>query len=391
MLDVFLRELRRLATTPVYWLTLVVAPLFCALLFTSLMRSGLPADLPIGLVDMDGSATTRNLARNLDAFQNCHIAERYASPTEARAAMQRGDIYAFYYIPRGTTQKLMSQRSPIVSFYTNNQFLVAASLTYKDMRMMSELMGGAATRTVMRGKGVTDGQTMALLQPIVIDTHPIGNPSLNYSIYLSNILLPGVFSLFCLFMTVWGIGIEIKESTADELLATAARRGHPGVATISARALFGKLAAQGLLMQLVGWTLVLYLYGYLRYPCQCGIPTALGIMTLFVAACQGLGAFMICTLPNLRLGLSFASLWGVVSFSICGMSFPVMAMPSWVQGISHLFPLRHYYLLYVNSMLDGWPLAAAWPYVLALAAFALLPLLYCRSFSRIMARTAYHP
>ena len=97
---------------PVYWLTLVVAPLFCALLFTSLMRSGLPADLPIGLVDMDGSATTRNLARNLDAFQNCHIAERYASPTEARAAMQRGDIYAFYYIPEGTTQKLMSQRSP---------------------------------------------------------------------------------------------------------------------------------------------------------------------------------------------------------------------------------------------------------------------------------------
>jgi hypothetical protein len=35
---------------------------------------------------------------------------------------------------------------------------------------------------------------------------------------------------------------------------------------------------------------------------------------------------MIGTLPTLRLGLSFASLWGVISFSISGFSFPVMAM-----------------------------------------------------------------
>ena len=139
MLDVFLRELRRLATTPVYWLTLVVAPLFCALLFTSLMRSGLPADLPIGLVDMDGSATTRNLARNLDAFQNCHIAERYASPTEARAAMQRGDIYAFYTLDKGFGRKLMSSQQPDYSFYVNEAYIVAGSLTYKELIYMSNL------------------------------------------------------------------------------------------------------------------------------------------------------------------------------------------------------------------------------------------------------------
>ncbi len=389
MIEVFLRELRRIATTPVYWLSLVVAPFFCVVLFTTLMDSGLPSDLPVGMVDMDGTSTTRNLVRNLDAFQNCRIVERYASMQEARKAVQRGDIYAFYYIPEGTTQKLMGQDSPIVSFYTNHQFLVAASLTYKDMRMMSELTAGAATRSVMRGKGVDDGRTMAMLQPIVIDCHPIGNPSLNYSVYLSNVLLPGVFAIFFLFMTVWSIGIEIKENTSDELLACATRRGTPGATAVSLRALFGKLAAQGLLMQLAGWTLVLYLYGYLKYPCLCGIPTMLGIMTLFVLACQGLGAFMICTLPGLRLGLSFASLWGVLSFSICGMSFPVMAMPAWVQGIATLFPLRHYYLLYVNCALDGWPLSAAWPYVLALAGFALLPLLYARKFGRIMQQTAY--
>ena len=71
------------------------------------------------------------------------------------------------------------------------------------------------------------------------------------------------------------------------------------------------------------------------------------------------------------------------------MSFPVMAMPAWIQGLAVLFPLRHYYLLYVNCALNGYPLANAWPFVLALVAFALLPLLLVRRFGHIMRHIAY--
>lgn len=391
MFRIFLRELRRLATTPLCWFMLVGGPLFCAILLTTMMQDGLPSDLPVGMVDMDRTSTSRNLSRNIDAFQICRVSGHYASVSEARKAMQRGEIYAFYYIPEGTTRKLQAQQQPIVSFYTNPQYLVAASLTYKDMRMMSELMGGAATRSVLKARGVGNEQLMGMLQPIVIDCHPISNPSLNYNVYLSNILLPGVFSLFFLFMTVYGIGLEIKENSADELMLSAAIDGRMTSPGTAFRALFGKLAAQGLVMHLVSWLLMAYLYGVLHFPCQCGLPVMLLIASLFVVASQGMGVLMICALPGLRMGLSFASLWGVISFSICGMSFPAMAMPEWVQGLTVLFPLRHYYLLYVNCALDGYPILNVWPFALALVGFALLPLLFVRRFGRIMLHTAYAP
>lgn len=391
MYKVFLRELHRLATTPIYWLNMVIALVFCAVFFTTLMDAGLPKDMPIGLVDGDNSATTRSLARNLDAFQSSGIVAQYPSVSEARRAMQRGDIYAFYYIPKGTTREMQLQHAPTVSFYTNGQYFVAASLTYKDMRMMSELMSGAATRSVLRAKGATDGQTTAYLQPIVIDSHPIHNPSLNYNVYLSNTLVPGLLSLFVLFVTVYGIGTEIKEETSDDLLATAAKSGSSDKFETAAKALMGKLSAQGIVFMLVGWALVFYFYGYLHFPCYCGIPTMLGVISLLVLASQGLGVLMICSLPTLRLGLSFASLWGVISFSICGMSFPVMAMPSWIQGLSVLFPLRHYFMLYVNCALDGYPLLNAWPYFAALCMFALLPLLFISRFGKIMREVLYTP
>ncbi len=389
MFKVILRELHRLATTPIYWLCMIVGPILCAVFFTSMMEEGLPKDMPIGLVDEDNSVTTRSLARNLDAFQSSAIVANYPSVTEARKAMQRGDIYAFYYIPRGTTHEMLLQHSPTVSFYMNGQYFVASSLTYKDMRMMSELMAGAAGRSVLRAKGATDRQAQPYLQPIVIDSHPIHNPSLNYSVYLSNVIVPGLLGLFILFVTVYSIGTEIKDDSTEELLQLATgKKGELGYLN-DARALFGKLIAQGIIFHLIGWTLVLYFYNVLHFPCYCGIPTMMLIMSLFVMACQGLGTLMICSLPALRMGLSFASLWGVISFSICGMSFPVMAMPAWMQGLSFLFPLRHYFILYVNCALDGWPLLNAAPYLAALMAFALLPFFFIRRFGKIMREIAY--
>lgn len=391
MFKVFLRELRRLATTPIYWLNMVLGPVFCAVFFTTLMDAGLPKQMPIGLVDCDNSTTTRSLARNLDAFENCEIVAHYASVTEARKAMQHGDVYGFYYIPEGTTRELQLQHSPTVSFYMNGQYFVAASLTYKDMRMMSELFSGAATRSVLQAKGVGGSQMAAYLQPVVIDSHPIHNPSLNYSVYLTNIIVPGLLGLFILFVTVFGIGSEIKDDSTADLLATASMGGSWSKTQTAYKALFGKLAAQGLVFLLVGSLLILYFYGYQKFPCFCGIPVMLGVMALFVLACQGLGVLMICSLPSPRFGLSFASLIGVLSFSVCGMSFPVMAMPSWVQGLTVLFPLRHYYMLYVNCALDGYPLFNAWPYALALLGFALLPILFAPRFGKVMREVKYVP
>lgn len=383
MIKVMLREWRRLLSRPIYLFCIFIVPLVSAVMLTSLMGEGLPTDMPVGLVDMDNTTTTRNIARNLDAFQNTRIAYKFADVTEARHAMQRGEIYAFYYFPKGTTEKLLRQEQPKVSFYTNNTYLMAGSLLYKDMRTMSELASGAATRSVLLAKGATNDQAMAFLQPVAVDAHPIGNPSLNYNVYLSNILIPGMLSLMIFFVTVFSIGQEIKESHGRAMLVHT--RG------VAWKALYGKLIAQAALLLPVAWALGAYLYGYLHFPCQCGWLTMLGVLSLFVFASQGMGVLMICALPNPRFGLSFASLWGVLSFSICGMSFPAMAMHPMLHGVSYLFPLRHYYLLYVNCALDGWSLSSAWQFWGALIAFALLPLLFSTRFKTIITKIQYMP
>lgn len=339
--------------------------------------------LPVGAVDMDQSATSRNLIRNLDAFGQTAVVAHYGSVADARIAVQEGKIYGFFYIPKGLSADAQSQRQPKISFYTNNSYLIAGSLLFKDMKMMSELAAGAAGRSVLYAKGATEDQAMALLQPIVIDTHPLNNPWLNYSVYLCNTLVPGVLMLMIFMITVYSIGTEIKDRTAREWL----RMSNNSIYI----ALAGKLLPHTVIFFIMGIFYNVYLYGFLHFPCNSGIlPMILATLCLVLAS-QCCGVVMIGTLPTLRLGLSFASLWGVISFSISGFSFPVMAMHPILQALSNLFPLRHYFLIYVDQALNGYSMAYSWPNYMALLIFMMLPFLVVHRLKEALIYYKYVP
>lgn len=381
--EVMQRECRRLVSRPLYLFCMVIAPLFCCLFFTTLMSSGLPKNLPAGVVDMDQSSTSRNIARNLDAFSQTGVIARYSNVSDARIAVQEGKIYGFFFIPKGLSAEAQSQRQPKLSFYTNYSYLIAGSLLFRDMKMMGELTAGSATRSVLYARGATEDQAMSFLQPIVIDTHPLNNPWLNYSVYLSNTLIPGVLMLLIFMVTVFAIGVEIKEGTAKDWL----HRSNHSIYI----ALAGKLLPHTVVFFIMGIFYNVYLYGFLHFPCNSGILPMIFATLCMILAAQCCGVLMIGTFPTLRLGLSFASLWGVISISISGFSFPVMAMHPVLQSLSNLFPLRHYFLIYVDQALNGYSMVYSWSNYMALLLFMLLPFFVVRRLKGALIYNKYIP
>lgn len=361
------REVKLFSHRPLCLFCAIIAPIFCAIFFTSLMYEGLPTDLPAGVVDEDNTKTTRQIIRTLDALENTDIVAEYSNFSEAREAMQQGKIYAFFYIPKGTTEKAISSRQPQISFYTNETYFVAASLLMRDLRLSSELVGLAITRQTLYAKGATERQAMGIIQPIAVEAHPLKNPYLNYSVYLNNIIVPGIFFLLVMLITAYSIGEEWKRNTQKEWYEMGGRS--------SVVALIGKLLPQTLLFWLIMIFIDVYMYKYMAFPCNCGISHMILAGMLTVLASQGFSVFIFGIVPGqLRLAMSTCSLWGVISFSISGMSFPISAMAQPLQLASELFPLRHYFLIYVNQALDGYSIYYVWSSVTALIIFAMLPM-----------------
>lgn len=377
------RELHRLTTQPIYLFCMVGAPLICFIFFLSLMGKGLPTDLPLAVVDEDNSATSRSLIRQLDAFEQSRVALLTASFEEARQAMQRGEVYAIIRVPARFSVEATTGKQPMLSFYTNGSYLIAASLLYRDLRTISVLAGGAVGLQTGLAKGYTEAQIMGQLQPIVIDTHPLGNPWLNYSVYLNNTILPGVLQLMVFLVTIFSLGTEIKYGTAKEWLAEGGQS-----MTVS---LLGKLLPQTVIFTLVGFLLLALLYGFHSFPLLCGWGPMLAAIFLLVVASQSVGVLMFGAMPTLRLGLSAACLFGMISFSIVGFSFPVHAMHPTLQALARLFPLRHYFLIYVDQALNGRALIYTWSEYAWLLGFLVLPFLIGKNLKAALMDFEYIP
>ena len=366
LITIFRREMRIFAHRPLFLFTMIVAPVLCVVFFTTLMSDGLPTKLPAGLVDEDNTHITHIVTRILGSMEETDLGTRYPSFTEARSAMQRGEIYGFFYIPKGLTEDAIANRQPRLSFYTNETYFVPGTLLMKDLRYVCELSGLALTRETLYGKGLTEKQAMGILQAIVIETHPLNNPYLDYSVYLNNILLPGILILLVMLCTTYTIGLEWKRGTQRELYSLSG--------CSSTVALVGKLLPQTVLFSLMFIFYDVYFYKFLMFPCISGIGAMMLLGVVTVLAAQAFGVFLFgAFIGQMRLSMCLCSLWGILSFSLAGFTYPVPAMDGLLQKLSWLFPLRHYYLIYVNQALDGYSVLYVWPSVVALLVFLLLP------------------
>jgi len=378
-----LREIGIMRRNPMYLCCMLVFPILVTLFFTTMMNEGQPQEMPVGVVDNDDTSTSRALVRKLDSFQSSHVVAHYPNINEARNAIQENKIYAFLYIPKGTTDAMLSARQPKISFYYSLASLTSGALLYRDLKTVATLGSAAVGQATMRAKGFTDKQIATFLQPISIDLHMIGNPWASYNLYLSTMLIPGILMLFMFLITTYSLGTELKFNTSKEWLSMADNN--------IIVALTGKLLPQFLIFLSIFYVYMYYVFGYLNFPHPGGVWIMLILGLLAVMASIGFGIFAYGLMPSLRMSMSVCSLWGMLSFTTSGATFPVFAMHPAIEAIAQLFPLRHYYMIYQICIFNGFPFVDAWFNFMALAIFAALPFFVLLKIKRSMLEYVYIP
>lgn len=383
ILRVAQRECGILARSPIYLFCMVIFPILSIFLFTSMMDSGQPLKMPMGVVDLDNTTTTRALIRRLDAMQTTHVTAYYNSPAEARKAMQQNKIYAFLYFPKGTSEKLLAARQPKVSFYYNGAYFTAGALLMRDLKTVTTLGSAAVGQATLQAKGYTDRQIATALQPIAIDLHLVGNPWINYNSYLTTFIVPGILLLFVLLISAYCLGTELKFNRAKELMKVADGDIYAAV--------IGKFLPHTLIWLTIFYGFMWYILDHLQFPHQGSVWVVLLLGLLIVLAAEGFAIFMFGIIPSLRMSMSICSLWGVLSFSTCGAAFPVFAMDAPLTALSVLFPLRHYCLIYQHNVFNGHPLEVAWFNYMAFGIFIIMPLFVMRNIRKAMLEYEYIP
>ena len=361
---IVLREINKIISRFMYIVLLFLVPVFCFVFFATLMPSGLPMNLELGVVDMDNSIVSRKMIRQIDATASNNVF-RFTRYEDARDCMQQGKIYGYIVIPEDFEKSVSFGRQPKIDFYYNAVFLTAGSITQKNVATMLATLTGAVNLTSRQARGQSVEASMGQIQPIIADVHPIGNPEMNYSVYLANLIIPGILELLILLTTAYAIGEELKNRTSRHWLFMADDNVH--------KALVAKLFPYFFLFLIMALLYLTIMFGYMKFPLNTSIGWMMLDAVLLVIAAQSMAVLMVGLLPVLRDALSACSIYGVLAFSFSGFTFPVEGMPAFVQGLSCVFPLRFYFRIYQKMALNGCEWYYEWLSFAALIIFLLVP------------------
>ena len=367
--NVVRREVRIWVRRPIYIVGSVFVMAFCTFFYLSFLKDGVPSDVLIAVVDLDGSSTSREFCRQLDATQLGKVVH-YDDFASARFDMQGGRVTSVCVIPEGFNRDIQAQRQPTMSFYINGLYFLGGSLAWKDLLTMVNLTAGAVQREVLRMQGVPESTIMGQLRPVDIDIHQIGNPTMNYGAYLANMMIPGMLQMVVIILLIYSLGTELKYGTSRHLLQTVDGDIYAAVS--------GKVALYTLLFTLIGWSIEVILYKWMHFPLADRLGQMMLACFLLVLASEAVAVLIIGCVPVCRFALSIGALYSVLGLSLTGFTLPVEAMPAGLRGLTMMYPLRYYYEMYVQCGVFGSGFGQWYIYVVALLLFCFLPFLVLR-------------
>lgn len=333
--------------------TMIVAVVIYGFYYPEAYRHQAVDRLPVAVVDLDGSALSRSLLRDLDTLRGVRIASEPGSLADAEGHVHAGRADAILLVlPGFGTAVLRGERGQLAVFGNGSNLLRASSA----LTALGEGIAGFAVeagREQARFLGAPAGPALHLVQ------RPLYNTRVGYG----STVVPAVGQLIAQQTLLIGM-----------VLVLAGWRERRGARLVMPAATFAGVAA---CFVLVGLFSSAYFAGFVPwfqdYP-RGGNPAALALaIPAFVLAVVAFGLFIGSFFRVRERALLFLLPVALPMYFLSGVSWPVQAIPAPLTWLGALVPSTHGIplLLKLNQVGAHWHETAA-----ELASLAALTLLH---------------
>ena len=118
IIPVIKRELKKMVSRPIYIMMTVFIPIIIILFFSTFLNKGMPTNLPIAVVDLDQSSTSRLIIRNIGAGPSCEIKHKPLSFEEGKGPYAERKNLCLCVNSQELPSRPTNRKEPRVVFYT---------------------------------------------------------------------------------------------------------------------------------------------------------------------------------------------------------------------------------------------------------------------------------
>jgi ABC-2 type transport system permease protein len=332
LLAVFRNEIGRVFALRPVFSVIVVASVIYAVFYPQPYLNEALRNVPIAVVDLDRTQTSRELARLVDATPDVAVTQVLPDVPTAQREVYARSIFGILLIPQHFERDLLHGRASPIALYADASYFLMYNRMSGAVSAVSRTLGVNVEIARLVGLGVDPPVAAAATDPMPFIPVPLFNPQGGYATYI----LPAAFVLLLQQTLLIGVGLLGTMPGAE---ASSPRRRHFGDALYESIAIVGGkllayLAVEALIVAiyLVGLP---YLYGIPRLG---SVVTVLAFALPFTLAVGALGLLVARILRNpLAVQLVFAAV-GLPFFFLAGFAWPTEAMPVAVQWLAKLLP-----------------------------------------------------
>ena len=316
-------------------------------------------NIDLAVFDQDQSPASRRLLeayKQADYFRLSHIA---GSEEELRALIDNNSVRAGIIIPPGYGREVAGWGSAQVSFVLDGSDPTVASTA-----LAAATLIGQAQSTNLQVERLQQRGMATVLEPAIdVRTQVWYNPGLVSSYFMVPAMIGMILQYLGTMLTSTAIVRERERGTIEQLIVTPLR---------SQELVLGKLTPYVILSF---WdTIEVLIVGVFLFhmPINGSLTLLLALTALFMVTTLGIG-LLISTVANTQQEAMLTTMFTILpSIFLSGFFFPLAAMPTWLQVLSYLIPLRYFLIIARGIVIKGVGLSALWPEVVALVIFAVV-------------------
>lgn len=359
----FFRELSLLKSNKRFSLGMILLPILSFVFLVALFSDSSIHNIPIAVVDNDHSNISRTYIRMVDATAGVSVKYEPQNVEQAEELMLKGEVDAILYIPKDMEKDLYSTTITEPKLYISGMRILNSSLIYRDVLMTTQTLSSGIEIQLLTKNGISQEKAYELMLPVYYEKHILFNPYTSYGYYLISPFNTLMLILFALLSTLFAVGLEIKKGSVNHWLESASNSIY--------KAVFGKAIPYTILYTTLSILSNVYIFYVLGAPLN-GSFLMLTISTIVVIlSYQAFGLILLAITGKLGLALSAGAALSTMSFTMSGLTFPLMAMSPLIFSFAHLFPYTHYMYCYISQM-RGASVTHCLPYIVTMLLYPII-------------------
>ena len=363
------RECKIFTSRPLYLFTALVFPLFALFFMSTIFGNGMIDRIPVGIVDEDDSRMSRNIERLCSAVPEISVTRKFSNTAEARDALLSKEIYGYLIIPNNFQEDVEANRNTTLTLCYQYAFLSVGSEVMQGFLNALRIIAVSPLQQTTEFLGIDDETLESIASPISIAAHPLYNPALNYTSYITFPYFWVLFQILILLNIAYSFGNDFKDKRKiRECLKT----GNGKLTNV----IFGKLFPYIIIFSCIAIFANVLMFKVLGLSLSFSFSPSFGLITiicvLFILATCSISLFIFSIYPNLPIIISFISMFGSLGATFAGVTFPVNAMYPIFEKLSFFFPIRHFVVLTDCLRYENHAFLYCWKSLLMLISFNVL-------------------